>query len=140
MKIKVLSAQELLHWVNAHIPPSIMRGILFVGDRISCLDEAIGLKAGGEIVGVATIAPEGEMMSGRPTIVALYVLPEFRQRGYGKILLEAAVERCLERGFEKIRVDVMSSYAMRAINSLPTHLRDALDVRDQGDVMNLFPE
>jgi GNAT superfamily N-acetyltransferase len=91
-------------------------------------------------VGVATIAPEGEMMSGRPTIVALYVLPEFRQRGYGKILLEAAVERCLERGFEKIRVDVMSSYAMRAINSLPTHLRDALDVRDQGDVMNLFPE
>ena len=139
MKTKVLSINELLVWVDANISHGPMRGIFFVGDRISCLDEVVGLEEDGQIVGVATIAPEGEMRDGQPTIVALYVLPEFRRKGYGRILLEAAINRCIERGFEKIRVDAMSVYAMRIINSLPTHLRDALDVRNLGDVTNLFP-
>jgi GNAT superfamily N-acetyltransferase len=139
LNTQVLSINELINWVDANIPHGPMRGILFAGDRLSCCDEAVALKVDGRIVGLATIAPKGEYgAGGQPTIIALYVVLGERRKGYGKILQEAVVTRFIERGFQNIRVDVMSSYAMRTINSLPQHLRDALDVRDLGDSMDLI--
>lgn len=129
MKTRILSWPELVAWV-ADLPPSMTVAMLLCGDRLSCCDEAVGVEVGGRIVGVATIAPQGEQMSGQPTIVALYVLSAFRRQGYGRALMAAAIRRCLERGFQKIRVDVLSVRVVGIINSLSEELRSVLDVRD----------
>ena len=137
MEIRTLSMTGVREWAMS-LPPSPVIRLLFGGDRLSCCDEGVAIEEEGVIVGIATIAPFGEERSKQPTIVAMYILPAYRRRGYGKILLEAAINRCLEREFSKIRVDVMSSHAMRIINSLPAYLHDVLDVHDQGDVMDHF--
>ena len=107
---------------------------------------------------MATIAPYGEEHSpstinvarargeevsvGQPTIVALYVRKTHRRKDYGRLIMEATIRRSMERGFSKIRVDVLSKYAMRIVNSLPAELYAVLDVYDMSamDIMDLFPE
>lgn len=112
---------------------------LLGGDRLSCCDEAVAVQVGSEIAGVATIAPQGEQLSGQPTIVGLYVRPAFRQQGLGKQLMKAVVKRCVSRGFTHIRVDVMSEYAMKTIQALPQELKGVLDIHDCGNIMDHMP-
>lgn len=108
--------------------------MLLAGDRLSCCDEAVGVEVEGQIAAVATIAPQGEQMGGRPTIVALYTLPRFRRRGYGREAFVAALARCRERGFAKVRVDVLSKHVLRIIEGLSTEDRAYLEVHDFGTV------
>lgn len=61
-----------------HEKPNIPIAILLSGDRISCCDEGVIMEKEAKLVGVETIAPEGEEHSGQPTIVGLYVVPEHR--------------------------------------------------------------
>lgn len=140
MKCVRISKRELYDWMqaaNLFGRTPMQAAILLGGDRIYCCDEVIaGKTTFGKIVGVGTIAPEGEEQSGQPTIVALYVHPDFRQKGYGRKIMEATVKRCVERGFAKVRVDVMSDWAMRIINSLPENLRAVLEINNQGDFMD----
>lgn len=89
--------------------PTLTQATLFGGDRYSCCDDYVTVEENGEPVGIATIAPEGEQMSGTPTIVGVYVKQEFRGRGLGKELLFRAIERCLERGFIKVRIDCLTT-------------------------------
>src|SRR3989344_9209087 len=70
-----------------HEKPSAAIGLLLSGDRISCCDEGVVMQEGENVIGVATIAPEGEEQSGQPTIVALYVSKEYRGKGYGSQIL-----------------------------------------------------
>lgn len=112
--------------------------MLLGGDRISCCDEGVIAEKESKFIGAATIAPNGEEMSGQPTIVALYVVPEFRGKGYGGKILEKAVERCMERGFNKIRMDVMSSNAKKIIDKLPENLRKNIDIHNLGNIMDKF--
>jgi len=137
METVVLPIAQLTEWVRT-LSHSPIIAILFAGDRILCCDEAVAIQKDGKIVGVATIAPKGEGLSGVPTIVALYILPVYRRKGYGKKILEAAINRCIERGFPKIRVDVMSSYAMAIIDSLDKNLFDVVEVHNLGNVMDYF--
>jgi len=137
MKTRLLSWSELVEWVKTQ-PAGFAMAILFGGDRLSCCDEAVGLEVQGKIVSVATIAPKGEELSGQPTIEALYTVSEFRHRGYAGMVFRAAIKRCRERGFSRVRVDVMSRYAMRLIESLDTKDRDYLDVHDGGSIMDLI--
>ena len=132
---KILSRVEFHAW-RGSLLPSLSVGILLTGDRLACVDEVLAFE--GEILGVATIAPQGDEASGVPTIVALYVLPQHRRRGIGRALMEATVWRCRERGFERVRVDVMSAYIMRIIGSLPAELQVVLEVHDLGDLMDNF--
>jgi len=118
--------------------PNIVVALLFGGNRISCCDEGVIAEQENKLVGVATIAPEGEEMSGQPTVVALYVIPEFRGKGYGRQILRKAVERCIERGFLSIRMDVMSSNAKKIIDKLPKELQEKIDVHDLGNIMDNF--
>ena len=102
---------------------------LFTGDRISCCDEGI-VFARAPMRGVATIAPQGEMSDGQPTIVGVYVRLADRRKGFGSILLEAAVRRCLARGFDNIRVDAISRSGKRLVDKLSEELRAHLDIHD----------
>jgi GNAT superfamily N-acetyltransferase len=127
----------LAEWV-AQQPPSVEIGILLIGDRLSVVDEAAAVVVDGEIVAVSTIAPRGEQLSGQPTIVTLYTKPAYRKQGHGAVAFQAAIARCRKRGFLQVRVDVMSGYAMRIIESLSEADRDYLIVNDQGSVMDFL--
>lgn len=141
MECRVISKRELFDWIDAENlwgrDPAIM-GTLLSGDRITCCDEVVAGFVDGRIVGVCTIAPEGEEGSGQPTIVAFYTHPDHRKRGYGRQIVEATVRRCLERGFQKIRVDTLSTYAKRICEQLPQELKAALDVHDLGSSMDMW--
>jgi len=106
-------------------------GCLFGGDRLSCIDEGVDLEIQGEIVGLATIAPEGEMHEGQPTIVALYVRHQFRGQGYGRKILMATIDRMRERGLSKpFRADATSSPGFRACQGLSEDYQAVLEVND----------
>lgn len=136
-KTKIVSKQEVHGWLEENNLFQSRSGakiaMLLGGDRLSCCDEAVGIydKTGEKMVGVATIAPEGEMRSGEPTIVGEFILPEFRDQGYGKELLVKTIKRCQERGFSSVRLDVQSGRIMKIIEKLPEETRNYLNVIDQ---------
>lgn len=106
-------------------------GCLFGGDRFSCIDEAVCLEVDGEIVGLATIAPRGEELSGQPTIVGLYVRHQFRGNGYSYRIMMAAIDRMRERGLTKpFRADATSSPGFRACQGLPEDYKADLEIHD----------
>ncbi len=116
--------------------PSLWTAILFAGDRLTCCEEGIALKdETGRIVSLVTISFKGEDLSGQPGIVGLYTIPEARNGKVGikagEEVVRAAVHRCIDdKGFDNIRIDVLSTYALRILNSLDSQLRDKLDIRD----------
>ncbi|GEM_PF-5773596 len=134
MNTNIINAREAVRLLFETYPPvrhDAWFPILFCGDRLSCCDEAAIAEVNEKIAALATIAPEGEMEEGRPTIVGLYTVRLFRRRGFGKAVLEAAVRRCLSRGFSHIRVDAISPNAMKTIQSLSEELQAELTVSDQ---------
>lgn len=115
-----------------NLTPVVM--IFLGGDRIACCDEAVTIRTeAGDLVGMATISSQGEDYSGNPEIVGAYILPKYRGQGYSKELLEKTIERCIERGFKKIRVDVLSKKMMRAVNKLPAEMKEILEVKNQSE-------
>lgn len=134
---KIAERVRELHSAKAGFPIAI----LFGGDRLSCCDEGIVMNDNGKLIGLATIAPEGEENSGQPTIVGLYVLPEYRQKGFGAQILKRTLERCIERGLNKnskIRMDVLSSKAQKIIDKFPKEFQDKIEVHNYGDIMDNF--
>ncbi|MBT9174137.1 MAG: hypothetical protein DDT21_02548 [Syntrophomonadaceae bacterium] len=131
-EIQVLPKADVAEWVHKlhTMRPSMALGTLLAGDRWACVTEVVVAKVEGEIVGIATIAPKGEQMSGEPTIVAIYVSHEHRGRGIGYQLLEAAVDYMLSKGLEPIRLDVLNSKMWRLIARLPAEKRQKLNVVD----------
>ena len=137
LKLSVLPLNELAQKIDElQSSPNLAVALLLKGDRISCCDEGVVAEQNGKLVGVATIAPHGEMSSGQPTIVALYVIPEARRHGYGQQILQATIKRCQERGFEKIKIDSTSSHIPKIISTLPEDMRSALDVNDMGNILD----
>lgn len=127
--MRVLAKAELVAWAS-ELTPSPVVAILLAGDRLSCVDEAVAVEADGEVVGVATIAPEGEQGSGEATIVAVFVKKEWRGRGLGRQLFEDAIRRCAERQLVPVRLDVLSSKARQIIETLPEELVRLIKVYD----------
>jgi GNAT superfamily N-acetyltransferase len=128
-QILIWNVGKVHQWTRA-LPKNLAFVTLFVGDRLSCVDEGVALEVDGEVVGLATIAPKGEMMSEEPTIVALYVRHEFRRHGYGRDLMIAAIDRCRERGLVPVRVDLLSTPAQKIVENLPEEYRQDLRVFD----------
>lgn len=134
MNTKIIDAREavrLLFETHPQVRQDAWFPILFCGDRITCCDEAAVVEVDGKIVALATIAPEGEMGEGTPTIVGLYTARAYRQQGLGKVVLEVAVRQCITRGFFEIRVDVISPNALKTVQSLSAELQIKLAVSDQ---------
>jgi GNAT superfamily N-acetyltransferase len=71
------------------------------------------------------------MGSGKPTIVALYVLPEWRQKGVGAKLLADTIDYMIANDMSPIKMDVMSSKAMRIIDSISSDVRNKIEINDQ---------
>ena len=136
--VRPASRSEIGRWAMS-LPQSIIIGTLLAGDRLSCCDEGVVWDEDGKIIGAATIAPNGEMMSGEPTIVALYVISSRRREGIGCELMKAAIDRCVERGFGRVRVDVLSTGARKTIAKLSAEQRALLRVVDMGSILDLFP-
>ncbi len=130
--IRVVPKADAAEWVYSlhHTKPSMALGLLLGGDRWSCVDEVALATVDGEIVGIATIAPQGEEMNGIPTIVAIYVLHKHRSSGIGYELLEASVDYMLAKGLEPIRIDIMNSKVSRMIGRLPIEKQQKISAVD----------
>ena len=133
METVVFDMAALRAWLNALIAAEGMKpvfGLLFCGDRLSCCDEAVGLKDGDVAIGVATIAPDGEMGSGQPTVVALYLCKPYRGQHHSAALMKAAIDRCRQRGLVPVRVDAMSTPALRTCAALPPAYKADITLHD----------
>lgn len=67
-------------------------GVLFGGDRHSCCDKFLHLYLGDKLIGLSSLSLSGELRDDIPEIVGFYILPEYRNQGYGKLLLEKSVK------------------------------------------------
>ena len=85
-----------------------LRGALEKGDL-----ELLAAWSNDEILGVAVIAFRLSIsVGGRfASVEELYVRPEYRRRGVGRALLDAAVERCSRRGISYIEVQAVDEEA-----------------------------
>lgn len=130
----VISKQDVSRWLHDQVDmhhPSILP---LVGDRFSCIDEAVAI--GGElIIGIATIAAQGEQMSGEPTIVAVFIQPPFRGQGYGVQVFCAAVARCRERGLVPVRFDAIDPREAEIIRHLPDEYQQNVRLVDMSNPM-----
>lgn len=129
-----IAEAEKLMGMGKEIYPTPIVLIFLGGDRIACCDEAVTMRSeAGNLIGMATISSQGEDYSGNPEIVGLYILSRYRGLGYAKKILEKTIERCVERGFKKIHLTVLSGKMMRAINKLPAEMKEILEVNDQSE-------
>lgn len=103
--------------------------VVLAPDQIRHCDEGIVFTRA-PLRGIVTIAPRGETGSDQPAIDGLYMRLSDRRRGFGSALFEAAIRRCFERGFERIRVDVQTRAMKQLIERLPEELRAHLDIHD----------
>lgn len=105
--------------------------MLFGGERRTCIDEGAVFDLDGDIIGLATIAPEGEMHEGQPTIVGWYVRHQHRGQNWGSQILGAAIGRMRERGLTPpYKIDVTSAVGMRALARLDADLKQHLEIND----------
>lgn len=131
--VEIHKKHEVADWVEElHTDrPSVALATMLAGDRWSCVTEVVIAKMrNGKIVGIATIAAEGEQLNGEPSIVAIYVLHEHRASGIGYQLLEATIDYMLSKGLEPIRIDVLHSKILKMIARLPIEKQQKLHVVD----------
>lgn len=89
---------------------------------------AAGTEAG--VLGVLVVAYRPNVAAGVEfaSIEDLYVVPEYRRRGVGRALLEAAGERCASRGVSYVEVQVEEADAREFYASLGYEAEDAVGV------------
>lgn len=140
MRISIENVSVVSCWLSEYIkkyPPrkgvsrprnSALLVLLFGGDRLTCCDEAVITRdASGRIVGLVTLAPDGEMSEG-PALIGLYVLPEYRRQGIGTRLITRAVERMAERGLVPVQMDLLSTAAAKLVEQLPAEVHSNIRV------------
>ncbi|MFB6226614.1 MAG: GNAT family N-acetyltransferase [Candidatus Paceibacteria bacterium] len=128
MKTEIVSREQWReHLENLpEFPKEMVTVILFGGERLHCIDEAVIGTVDEQLIGAATIAPEGQEHRGDPEIVGLYVRPGFRREGYGTEIFRQAVHRCRERGWDQVKVQVISSDIPGLIEKLPQEDQELL--------------
>ena len=72
-----------------------------------------------KILGIAVIAPHGELGSGNPTITSIYVAREHRMQGIGTKLLTTAVTYMIDQNLIPIRIDAITPYITKMVQRLP---------------------
>ena len=132
-------AREFLNEVRKIPGTSFAIGILFGGDRWSCVtDLAIAQNGDEKTIGLATFAKNGEQGDGIPCIVGILVHPDERGKGYGTILLEAACQMGLEQiGEGQLRIDIMSKAMQKIVKKLPDDIQNRLDIIEHDFLMDV---
>lgn len=138
METKIINKDELGRYLE-QLPHHPVVGMLFTGDRISCIGFAVVIEYGDKLAGLATVAPNGEGMgSDKPTIVGVFVMEEYRKQGYSRQLLESAIDACVERGLKPVHIEVMSGRLMKVINKLDAKHKEQLDIIDFGSTLDMW--
>ena len=70
------------------------------------------LELDGKIVGGSGIFPTEGLPEGCCELVKLYLLPEARGKGYGKILIERSLQSAREAGFKEVYLETMPELKM----------------------------
>lgn len=73
------------------------RAVLFGGDRLLCVAHVFVASIGSQFTGLATLAPSDEMGEDVPSIIALWVRPEYRGSEVGVALLRAAAAESMRQ-------------------------------------------
>jgi hypothetical protein len=106
--------------------------VQFGGESAWCCDEFVVLVSDDEKpVAVSSIAPNGEQDSGRCEIVGFYVMPEYRwnkEVNYHRLLAEAVVSRCRDRGLTPVFHMAISRLAAEGFESLSKDLRELVNL------------
>ena len=114
-------------------------GILFSGDRRSCVTDMVIVEDvhdmtnpanRREVVGVATLAKDGEQGSGEPTLVGIMIRGEKRRQFYGKWLLRGAVKCAIDQGQVPLQVDCLTKRALMLMATLPEKYEKHVVVND----------
>lgn len=116
----------------------LMNFILFGGSRLSCVDEVLAAYEKETFVGTVTLSPVGEMNTGKPSIIGLLVLKEWRRKGIGTKLMESAITRMNERGLAPVHIDLLSVNAKKMVEKLDDDFRKLLIANDQSEHADCF--
>jgi hypothetical protein len=91
-------------------------------------DEVYLAEENGSICGFVTIAANGMVGAGRPTVDTLYVPISRRNKGLGSSLLEEGIRRLLKRDPNgRVYCDLQNSAMERLVAKLPHEIRQKLD-------------
>ena len=123
------AAQELLSEGN-----SALAAMAVGGQRLASCDEGILAKEGGRVIGMATIAPQGDEpgQPGPPEIVGVYVTrrdrDKYRRQKVGSELLERAVDHCKNvRKFPSIHMTAVTPNGAKLVENLCERRPDLKD-------------
>lgn len=133
-QIQIAKISEVTPYLK-QIKSFLVLGMLFSGDRISCCDEAVVISEGDQLIAIATIAPYGEN-TGNPTIVGVYVTPEYRKQGYGTKVVDYALNRCCDRNLTPVHIDAMTPGMKKICDAMN---QDLISVSDFSGDFRLFP-
>lgn len=129
IEYRVASKTELVAAIQT-LPVTPMVAILFGGERLMVTSWGVVASEGATPIGLATVADEGEMMSGIPTIIGVMVLPEWRRQGIGLALLRAVVEEAGKRNLLPLRYDAMTPSGL-ALAQAVGYGPEMLDIHNQ---------
>ena len=133
MEIKIVSRGEVAEFRSSVPHGTLAVGMLLAGDRWGCVQQVVAAYSGEKVVGIATIAPDGEQNSGEPTIVALYVMAKYRSQGVGAALLEVAVDWMISERMTPIRIDSFNSKVTRMVARLPEEKQECVRLCDHAN-------
>lgn len=111
-------------------PITPMSAILFGGERFMWTTWGAMAKTGNLVIGLATVADEGEMGSGKPTLIGVMVLPDYRRRGIGTQLVRAVVDEARTRKLLPLLTECLSPSGLGLARSL-SYGPEVLEVVDQ---------
>ncbi|HEY6791998.1 MAG TPA: GNAT family N-acetyltransferase [Trebonia sp.] len=82
---------------------------------IANLDRTTILLAGGDVAGFMIWTPAPAYRGGAATLVTIQVLPAYRRRGYGRMLLGVFAEQAAAAGYRLLHLDVHKDNPARAL-------------------------
>lgn len=129
VEVRKISPKEL--WQR--LEENLVTILLFGGSRIINVDEVFAAYDGDKLVGAVSISPVGELNTGEPAIVGLFVSPSWRRQKIGTRLIEKAIKRMIERGLTPISIDLLSVASKKVIESMGAELKTNLIVNDQSE-------
>ena len=133
LKIEIFSKttqniKTITKWIKT-LPKSLDVGILFGGDRLNCITHFVVAKIFWKIVGIVTIAREGENKSGIPTIIAIYVKKEWRRKGIGTKLFHQTIEYMIKEKMVPIEITVFTTPVSKIIDALDDNKKKFIIVK-----------